>query len=77
MKRKLKVFGEEARAIKKGDLFRPVIGSVEGRTVVELVKDDTIAELVDQYDHAEIGLDDMLKQMRALVSKEEEEKIVF
>ena len=71
MKRKLKVFGDQARAIKKGDLFRPVFGSVEGRAVVELIKDNTIAELVDQYDHAEIGLDDLLKKMRALTSKGE------
>lgn len=71
MKRKLKVFGDQARAIKKGDLFRPVFGSVEGRSVVELIKDNTIAELVDQYDHAEIGLDDLLKKMRALTSKGE------
>lgn len=76
MKRKLKVFGEEARAIKKGDLFRPLFGSVEGRAVVELIKDNTIAELVDQYDHAEIGLDEMLRKMRDLVSKGEPE-IVF
>lgn len=76
MKRKLKVFGDQARAIKKGDLFRPDFGSVEGRAVVELIKDNTIAELVDQYDHAEIGLDDLLKKMRALTSKGEPE-IVF
>jgi hypothetical protein len=33
----IKVFGEKAQKIKTGDLFIAVVGSVEGRTVVELV----------------------------------------
>ena len=68
MKSKIKVFGDTARAIKPGDLFRPVFNSVEGHSVVLLEKDETIAVILDQYDHSEIGLDDMLSQMRALTS---------
>jgi hypothetical protein len=68
MKPKIKVFGDNARAIKAGDLFRPVFNSVEGHSIVLLEKDETIAVILDQYDHSEIGLDDMLSQMRALTS---------
>lgn len=34
----IKVFGQTAKEIKPGDIFIAVCGSVEGRTVVTLVK---------------------------------------
>lgn len=34
---KLKIYGETAKQIKKGDIFTATIDSVEGRTVVILV----------------------------------------
>ncbi len=39
MKEEIKVFGDKAKAIKEGDKFIAQVGSVEGRTVVTLVKE--------------------------------------
>ena len=47
-KQVIKVFGNEADSIKKGDIFIATIDSVEGRTVVKLVKetDDALLDYV-------------------------------
>ena len=37
--REIKVFGETAKAINEGDKFIAKVGSVEGRTVVTLVRE--------------------------------------
>ena len=39
MKEEIKVFGDKAKAINEGDKFIAKVGSVEGRTVVTLVKE--------------------------------------
>jgi hypothetical protein len=47
----IKVFGDKAKAIKTGDLFRAEVGSVEGRTVATLAKleKDALEELWRRY----------------------------
>lgn len=34
----LKIYGQDAKMIKEGDIFKAEIDSVEGRTVVNLVR---------------------------------------
>ena len=36
MTRQIKVFGDEAKAIEEGQIFKAIVTSVEGRTVVIL-----------------------------------------
>jgi len=36
----IKVFGADAKGINEGDIFTAKVGSVEGRTVVTLVRDN-------------------------------------
>lgn len=62
----IKVFGDDAKAIKAGDIFTPFIDSVEGRTVVTLVRNNSIPELLDKYDHSSISLDQIIKYLREI-----------
>ncbi len=48
MERKIKVFGDKAKAIESGQLFQAEIGSVEGHTVVTLSPIE-VEEVVQDY----------------------------
>jgi hypothetical protein len=70
METQVKVFGKDAKAITLGDVFIPTFESVEGRGVVTLVKNNTLAKMLDMYDAGTIGLDQMIKEIRHITSKE-------
>jgi hypothetical protein len=70
METPVKVFGKEAKAISPGDVFIPTFESVEGRDVVTLVKNNTLEKMLDMYDAGTIGLDQMIKEIRHITSKE-------
>jgi hypothetical protein len=70
MSEQIKVFGDKAKLIQIGDIFTPTIGSVEGRTVVTLVKNQAVKELLKKYDEGIISLDQIIKYLRDLTSLE-------
>jgi hypothetical protein len=65
-----KIFGKEAQEIQPGDIFIPTFESVEGYSVVTLVKNNTLEKMLDMYDAGTIGLDQMIKEIRHITSKE-------
>ena len=67
----IKVFGDEAKAVKKGDIFIPYFDSVEGHDVVTLVRNNSIPELLDKYDHSSISLDQIIKYLRDITKEEQ------
>jgi hypothetical protein len=71
MENQIKVYGKEAMAIKPGDIFVPSFDSVEGHTVVTLVKNNTLEYLLERYDKSEIGLDQIIKEIRYLTKQEQ------
>ncbi len=60
----LSVFGEDAKLIKKGDVFTPVFDNVEGRDVVHLEKNNFINDLLYCYDEKNMTLDNFIKALR-------------
>jgi hypothetical protein len=70
METQVKVFGKDAKAILRGDVFIPTFESVEGYSVVTLVKNNTLAKMLDMYDAGTIGLDQMIKEIRHLTKQE-------
>lgn len=71
MENQIKIYGDQAKSIKPGDIFVPTFGSVEGRTVVTLVKNNTLEYLLERYDKSEIGLDQIIKEIRYLTKQEQ------
>ena len=67
MEMQVKVFGQQAKQIQKGDFFVPEFGSVEGRDVVTLVKDNSLKDLLEKYDNSSVGLDKIINCLRDLV----------
>jgi len=65
----IKVFGDDAKAIKPGDIFTPSFDSVEGHDVVTLVRNNSIPELLDKYDHSSISLDQIIKYLRDITTR--------
>jgi len=65
-----KVFGKDAKEIQPGDVFIPTFDSVEGRSVVTLVKNNTLTKLIDLYDAGNIGLDQIIQEIRTLTKNE-------
>jgi hypothetical protein len=72
MEIQIKVHGTQAKQIKKGDFFIPEFDSVEGRTVVTLVKNNGVKELLKKYDERVVALDDMIRYLRDLVGDEQD-----
>jgi hypothetical protein len=70
METPVKVFGKEAKAISPGDVFIPTFESVEGHNVVALVKNNTLAKMIDMYDAGTIGLDQIINEIRTLTKPE-------
>ncbi len=70
METQIKVFGDNAKAIAPGNIFVPSFGSVEGRDVVTLTKNNTLAKMLELYDAGTIGLDQIIKEIRHLTSQE-------
>ena len=70
MENQIKVYGKQAQDIKAGDIFVPTFDSVEGHTVVTLVKNNTLEYLLERYDKSEIGLDQIIKEIRYLTKQE-------
>jgi len=69
METQIKLFGQDAKSINKGDIFIPSFDSVEGHDVVILKKSNTITTLLEMYDTSNIGLDGLVKGLRGLVDK--------
>jgi len=70
MKSEIKVFGQEAKEIKPGDIFTAQFDSIEGHDVVTLVKNQALKDLIARYDRNEIGLDQIINYIRDLTSLE-------
>jgi len=66
----IKVFGVTAKQLKKGDILIPEFDSVEGHDVVTLVRNNSIKELLDKYDHSSISLDQIIKYLREITQED-------
>jgi hypothetical protein len=66
MNTQIKVFGQEAKEIKPGDIFTAEFDSIEGHDVVTLVKNNAIDKLLKLIDEGAIGLDQMVTYLRNL-----------
>ena len=66
METQIKVFGQTAKEIKKGDIFTAEFDSIEGHDVVTLVKNNAIPKLLEMIDNGEIGLDQIVSYLRNL-----------
>lgn len=60
----IKVFGQKAKEIKRGDIFTPTFDSTEGHDVVTLTKNNAINKLLDLIDDGTIGLDQIVGYLR-------------
>ncbi len=69
MEIQIPVFGETAKQIKLGDFFIPQFDSIEGRCVVNLVKNNTLEKILKLYDQGAIGLDQMIAEIRSLTGE--------
>jgi len=66
MNTQIQLYGDEAKQVKKGDIFTAEFGSVEGHDVVTLVKNNAIPKLLEMIDNGEIGLDQIVSYLRDL-----------
>jgi len=66
MNTQIQLYGDEAKEIKKGDIFTAEFDTVEGHDVVTLVKNNAIPKLLEMIDNGEIGLDQMVEYLRKL-----------
>ena len=64
METQIKVFGDRARSIQRGDILVPSFDEVDGHPVVTLKKSNTIKVLLEMYDTSKIGLDGLVKGLR-------------
>jgi len=67
MEMQVKVFGQQAKQIQKGDFFVPEFANIEGRDVVTLVKDNSLKDLLEKYDNSAVGLDKIINCLRDLI----------
>ena len=66
MNTQIKVYGQQAKEIKKGDIFTAEFDSIEGHDVVTLVKNNAIPKLLEMIQEGEIGLDQIVSYLRNL-----------
>ncbi len=66
METQIKVFGQEAKEIKPGNIFTAEFDSIEGHDVVTLVKNNAIPKLLEMIDEGSIGLDQIVTYLRNL-----------